>query len=102
VTPGLLGHHQVPTNQGHNAQDLSGEEAFKTCFLGLQVLVDVPGKIGTVWHAATTKQTNCLLFFGQIPIPTENKERGLLPALESRLSSCSCILWEMVLIKQDV
>ena len=29
-------------------------------------------------------------------------ERRLLPALESRLSSCSCILWEMVIIKQDV
>ena len=38
----LLGHHQIPTDQRHDAQDLSGEEAFKTFSLQLQVLVDVP------------------------------------------------------------
>lgn len=38
----LLGHHQIPTDQGHNAQNLSSEEPFKTPSFQLEVLVDVP------------------------------------------------------------
>ena len=38
----LLSHHQIPTDQRHDAQNLSSEEAFETFSLQLQVLVDVP------------------------------------------------------------
>jgi hypothetical protein len=39
---GLLGHHQIPTDRCHNAQNLSREETFETLGLQLQVFVDVP------------------------------------------------------------
>jgi len=39
---GLLGHHQIPTDQCHDAQNLSREETFETLGLQLQVFVDVP------------------------------------------------------------
>ena len=39
---GLLGHHQIPTNQRHNAQNLSREETFQSLSFQFQVLVDVP------------------------------------------------------------
>lgn len=38
----LLGHHQIPTNQRHNAQNLSREETFQSLSFQFQVLVDVP------------------------------------------------------------
>ena len=44
-----------------------------------------------------TQETYCQnFFFEEDPI---HLERGLLPALESRLSSCSRILWEMIITK---
>ena len=43
----VLGHHEIPTNKRHDAQELPGEEAFQPRGIRFQIFVDIPQRISS-------------------------------------------------------